>query len=1020
MADSGTPVSQTVQLNVEENQTTECHLCNRSFRTNRGLLQHLHTCRRRNNINESSNISDSIVNNEARNQEQLEQQENFYWNNIPGSVYQRNLEEAYEQIVYWRKNVFMVPTGAAGKKFIDETSRLLDQWTNNTPLKNIALKAIHVMPALLLQKPSKTSKAKDHLKALERRIRLWEEGNITELVNESKAIQERLPSNNTPMNIEKLSSKFKQLMQTGNVNRALRLLTNNMSNGVLPLSDETLQLLKLKHPEARDAQHESLLQGPVKLVHNIVFEDINESIILKAAIKTKGGCGPSGFDADNWRRIFASKQFGSSSLDLRKSFAEFVKSLCITNIHLENSGSENSLEAFTANRLIPLNKNPGLRPIGVGEVLRRIAGKVVMYISKKDVKEAAGSLQVCAGQEAGSEAAVHAIFDIFQNDDTEAVLLVDADNAFNSINRKAMLHNISIICPIITTFISNCYTKPARLFVVGNFELKSTEGTTQGDPTAMAAYALGVTPLIHFLSEFIKINDHHSKEVAFADDFTVAGKVTEIRSYWDALLQIGPLFGYFPKPSKSYLIVKQQHHNIALETFNDSEVKITTEGKRHLGAVIGSTSFKNYYSKSLVDEWIMQFKLLSKIAESEPQSAYAAFIGGFRGKLTYFMRTIPSLGELLKPLEDVIRFHFIPAITGGHLCSDNERRLLSLPIRFGGLAIPLFYNDAQYEYENSRKLTSSLARLIKEQNQVYTVNESDIKTIKANIKSEKEERHKTTLNEIKRCLSENDNRLNDISQEKGASNWLAAYPISDQGYDLNKQQFWDSIRLRYGWRLANIPSTCSCGSKMDIQHAMSCKKGGFVTIRHNNVRDLTANLLNEVCNDVNIEPQLLPVTGERFNNRTANVSNEARVDIKSRGFWVRGQQAFFDVRVFDPNAKRYLHKALPQCYTQNEKEKKRQYNERILEVEHGSFTPLVFSIYGGMGRECSMFYNKLSQKISEKKDIHKSIATNWIRTKLSFALLKSALLCIRGSRSLDRKVCFVDDDIKIAHEVAKI
>ena len=185
----------------------------------------------------------------------------------------------------------MVPTGAAGKKFIDETSRLLDQWTNNTSLKNMALKAIHVMPALLLQKPSKTSKAKDHLRALERRIRLWEEGNIIELVNESKAIQERLPSNNAPMNIEKLSLKFKQLMQRGNVNRALRPLTNNMSNGVLPLSKETLQLLNLKHPAAQEAHHDSLLQVPVKLVHNIVYEDINESLVLKAVIKTKGGGG---------------------------------------------------------------------------------------------------------------------------------------------------------------------------------------------------------------------------------------------------------------------------------------------------------------------------------------------------------------------------------------------------------------------------------------------------------------------------------------------------------------------------------------------------------------------------------------------------------------------------------------------------------------------------------------------------------------------------------------------------------
>ena len=80
-----------------------------------------------------------------------------------------------------------------------------------------------------------------------------------------------------------------------------------------------------------------------------------------------------------------------------------------------------------------------------------------MYIAKKDVKDAAGSLQVCMGHEAGSEAAIHAIYDVYQRDETEAVLIVDVDNAFNSSNRKAMLHNISIICPQITTFIANCY-----------------------------------------------------------------------------------------------------------------------------------------------------------------------------------------------------------------------------------------------------------------------------------------------------------------------------------------------------------------------------------------------------------------------------------------------------------------------------------------------------------------------------------------------------------------------------------
>ena len=94
---------------------------------------------------------------------------------------------------------------------------------------------------------------------------------------------------------------------------------------------------------------------------------------------------------------------------------------------------------------------------------------------------------------------------------------------------------------------------------------------------------------------------------------------------------------------------------------------------------------------------------------------------------------------------------------------------------------------------------------------------------------------------------------------------------------------------------------------------MSCKKGGFITIKYNNLCDLTANLLTEVRKDIDIEPQLLPVTGKKFSNRTSSTSNEGRVDTQSREFWVRGQLAFFDVRVFDTNANRYLNKALPQC-----------------------------------------------------------------------------------------------------------
>ena len=182
-------------------------------------------------------------------------------------------------------------------------------------------------------------------------------------------------------------------------------------------------------------------------------------------------------------------------------------------------------------------------------------------------------------------------------------------------------------------------------------------------------------------------------------------------------------------------------------------------------------------------------------------------------------------------------------------------------------------------------------------------------------------------------------------------------------------------------------------------------------IRHNDLRDLTAILLSNVYKDVEIKLKMLLVTGEIFLNRTANTCTEAGLDIRSWGFWVRGQQAFFNIWVSDPNAKRYLNLALPRCYAQNGMEKKWQYNNRVLQNEQGSFTLLVFSIYEAMSRKCSTFYNRLPNLL---------VTINWIRTEISFALLKSYLLCLHGTRSLNRNIKTVGDNAQFSCEVSKI
>ena len=164
----------------------------------------------------------------------------------------------------------------------------------------------------------------------------------------------------------------------------------------------------------------------------------------------------------------------------------------------------------------------------------------------------------------------------------------------------------------------------------------------------------------------------------------------------------------------------------------------------------------------------------------------------------------------------------------------------------------------------------------------------------------------------------------------------------------------------------SLLTLCVCGDSLNLQHALSCPEGELVIIRHNELRNLTAELLGEVCKNVVIEPLLTPLTGEEL-PKSSNTSNQARADVSARGLWINGQTAFCDVRVFNPLARCHLHHSLPAVHKKNENEKKREYNQRILQVEHGSFTPLVFLCFGLMSRGCSRFFSHRKEPKSTKK-----------------------------------------------------
>ena len=187
---------------------------------------------------------------------------------------------------------------------------------------------------------------------------------------------------------------------------------------------------------------------------------------------------------------------------------------------------------------------------------------------------------------------------------------------------------------------------------------------------------------------------------------------------------------------------------------------------------------------------------------------------------------------------------------------------------------------------------------------------------------------------------------------------------------------------------------------LSVEHALSCPKGGFPSIRHNEIRDFTAYVLSEVCSDVCVEPELQVLSGESLAYKTANAADGARLDIAANGLWGgRYERTFVDVRIFNPHAPTHRNVPLSTCYKSHERMKKRAYEQRVREVEHATFTPLVFSATGGMANEANHFYKRLASRLATKRDQPYSCTLSWLRCRIMFSLLRSAIQCLRGARS---------------------
>ena len=207
-----------------------------------------------------------------------------------------------------------------------------------------------------------------------------------------------------------------------------------------------------------------------------------------------------------------------------------------------------------------------------------------------------------------------------------------------------------------------------------------------------------------------------------------------------------------------------------------------------------------------------------------------AFTHSIVSEWLFFLRTVPATDVHLAPLEEAIRFIFIPSISGCSALADGERSLLSLPTRLGGMGI-IDPRKLKEEIRRSREVTQPLTKHIIKKDHTYSsemrANQLQArKEVKAKKRKEKEEEADlyTHTNSGRTTKASND----PVPRER----WLTVLPMTEHGFSLHKGAFRDGLCLRYGWKPEKMPTACMCGKQFNVEHALSCNRSGFPIIRH--------------------------------------------------------------------------------------------------------------------------------------------------------------------------------------------
>jgi len=486
----------------------------------------------------------------------------------------------------------------------------------------------------------------------------------------------------------------------------------------------------------------------------------------------------------------------------------------------------------------------------------------------------------------------------------------------------------------------------------------------------------------------------------YADDSSFGGTAPDIAAAMRAILEKGPARGYFPEPSKSILICNPAVRAMVQAELEEFRFQYE-EGYRHVGGFIGTLEAKAKWIQPQVQQWIKGVDRLAQVATRFPQTAYAGLAKSLQLEWQYLQRVVPGIGATLAPIEDAITQTFLPALIAEPTAAIQRlRETTTLPVRYAGLGVPNPGTTARQNYEASRELTAPLTLSLATGEELgirsYAV---ACATTRRMQQKRKDATAADVLKRISAAARPTDARRLTRAKETGA--WLTAMPNTLNGTDLSADEFRDNLRIRLGLTPSSLPTHCvGCNDRFTVEHAMSCKKGGLGTQRHNDLKAEWHHFCTQALSATAVTDEPLIHTSrdvQQAGSAGTEPQPELRGDVAAHGFWKRGTTTIFDIRVTDTDAASYRATDPKKVIQRHEREKKAKYNA-LCQARHRHFTPMVFSVDGMQGKEATAAIKRLSSLLANKWKRTYSEVCGFTKSRLSIALARSASRCLRADR----------------------